>query len=477
MAVSTQGAPRNFRIPRVTVESRLRVENPIADTGDLLIVAPKTAAAPGIVGDIYVVPNETEARTIFGVGSIGHRMFRAWQAQATFAAVQMMVLANAGTQRVDEIVFTDDVTTAGTLLVTIGSDVIQVPVTSGDDNDAVAAKVVAAINGSDIPLQFTAAVDGTDSNQVNVTSRNGGVVNGTATIAVDENGVGGTTAAVSTATPAAGDYSYAALEAAVSDELFDVIVPCDLGGTAGEVQTLLTNRWNATNARFGVEIQAVKGNATTLVATYGNQNHAYRAYLGIGNGNPSPTYEIAAAAAQQVYARYANDPVLSYNNLPLNGIGAPKLSERFNERARQTILDARIGTVKYDKDGTCRLESMPLAWSPDGGGFYYLSNLFTVTYVGRIFANLVEQYISNFKFTEAEGQVPPGSVRLETIRADVLGLYGQLVEEGIVEDYETFSRNLNVSRPAGRPFELNIVLPVNIANAVRNISLINSWTQ
>ena len=484
MAVSSQGAPRNNRIPRVNVETRLRVENPVADTGDLLLIAPKTTNGSGIVNRIYTIANEDQATTYFGLGSIGHRMFRAWQAQSPFSAVQMMVLADSGTKRVVTIEIDEAVTTAGTIRLTIGSDVIQVDVDSADTEIQVAAKIRAAVNGSVVPLQFTAGT-GSDENIV-LTARNGGVVNNTATIAFDANGTGGVEATITQTTAGAGDYDYSTVEAAVSDELFDVIVPCDLGVQTNGIQTLLTKRWNAVNARYGVEIQAVQDTLTNLIATYGNQDHAYRAYIGVSNQNPSPTYEIGAAAGQQIYARYANDPVLSYNNLPLSGIGAPALENRFNEAARQTILNAHIGTVKYDKDGTCRLESVPLAWTPDGGGFYYLSNLFTVMYVGRIYGDLLEQYISNFKFVEstaadggsqALGRIPPGGVTLETIRGDCVAQYLVLRQQGIVEDIETFTNQLVVRRVPNKPSELEVILPVNIGNAVRTINLINSWTQ
>ena len=258
--------------------------------------------------------------------------------------------------------------------------------------------------------------------------------------------------------------------------------PCDSGGSGGDIPALLRNRWGPTSARYGVELQIARGdNAGAIRTSFGNQNNAYRAYIAVANQNPSPSYEIAAAAGQQIYARYAGDPVLSYNNLALNGIGAPALPDRYNEAARQTLLEARVGTVKYDKDGTCRLESIPLAWSPDGGGFYYLSNLFITMVVARFFASVLGQYISNFKFfdpgTNGDRAAPPGSVSLNTIRADCIGVYGDLQDRGYVEDAETFRRNLVVERPSDNPSTLRVVLPVNIGNAVRSISIVNSWTR
>ena len=271
------------------------------------------------------------------------------------------------------------------------------------------------------------------------------------------------------------------MEANIGDRLFDLIIPADDEGGTGSIKALLTNRWNAVSALYGLELQVVRGaNAATIIAEE-TQDNPYLAKLAVSDGNPSPSYEVAAAAGQQVYARYANDPVLSYNNLALNGISAPPLPQQFNEAARQSILQALTGTVKYDKDGTCRLEAVPLAWKPDGGGFYYVSNGFTVMYVGRIFANLLGQYISNFKFHDTSAPngtpVPPGAVSLSTIRADLIGLYAQLVGEGIVEDADTFVNNLVVQRNAATPSKLEVVLPVNIQNAIRQIAITVSWTQ
>ena len=259
-----------------------------------------------------------------------------------------------------------------------------------------------------------------------------------------------------------------------------MIIPADDGGGSSHIQDLLTNRWNAVTALFGMELQVVKEDTTTqLIASYGDQQSPYKAFIAIESGNPSPTYEVAAAAGQQIYARYANDPVLSYNNLPLNGIASAALQDRYNEKTRQTILNARIGTIKYDKAGIARLESVPLAWTPDGGGFYYLSNLFTVMYTGRLYANLLEQYISNFKFHDTSAEdgtpVPPGAVSLQTIRANCISLYATLVGQAIAEDLDTFVANISLTRP--RPSELAIVLPINIGNAIRNISITLSWTQ
>ena len=213
MPISSQAAPRNFRIPKVTVATRLRVETPVADTGDMLLIAPKLASgAGGITGRIYTVGSENEASRIFGSGSIGHRMYRAWSDQAPFNAIRMMVLDNAGTARVDNLTFSGTTTGAGTLLVHIGNDTIQADVESGDSASDVATAVAAAITAYTNPLQFTAAVDGTVDEQVNVTARNGGAVNNSVGIEVDLNGVPGITAVDATATPGSGNYDYSTVE-------------------------------------------------------------------------------------------------------------------------------------------------------------------------------------------------------------------------------------------------------------------------
>ena len=507
MAVSQQAAPRNLRVPKITVESRLRVDNPVADAGDLLLIAPKIATGSGIVGDIYTVATEARAEELYGRGSIGHRMFRAWQAQAPFAGVKMLVLADpVGRARAVKFLFARPANSvgnfSGVVSVRIGGDLINIPigqaVTHGDVVTAIHAVLGTSANTAH---HYESSIVST--NTLVLTARNNGTVNNEigdadtttpADITVDVSGISPPiTATVATFAP--GNTTARSvlgegltfppafsLFSSVGDDLFDLIVLPEIEGIAPNtekpVQTLLGNRWNANDSLFGASLSVAKGTLAELGGSgYASRGNAYEAVLAVDKSNPTPAYEIAAAAGQQIYARQLTDPVLSYNNLVLNGVGAPKLSQRFPQISRETILGNRLGTVKYDSDGTCRLESVPLTWTPDGGGYYYLSNLYTVQYVGRLFSNLLEQYISNFKFHDASSgePTPPGAVSLQTIRANCIGIYGQLRADGIVEDEETFIRNLVVDRP--EPNRLRVVLPVNIQNAIRSISIVNSWTQ
>ena len=210
MPVSQQAAPRNFRIPAVTVDTRLRIDNPVADTGDLLLLAPKGGTGAGIVDTIYPIANENECVRVFGKGSIGHRMFRAWQAQAPFAAVQMYCLDDEGTKRVVNVNFTGSVTTAGVIRLTVGSDVIQIPVTASQTAAQVATAVDTALGDFSGALPFTADINGTDTSQVDLTAINGGEVNNTAGVVVDVSEVGGIAVTVANGTAGSGNYSYAA---------------------------------------------------------------------------------------------------------------------------------------------------------------------------------------------------------------------------------------------------------------------------
>ena len=222
MAVSPNPAPRNYRIPKVLVQNILRVENPSAAVGEFLMIAPKITAGVGLVNRTYAVATESNAIRLFGSGSIAHRMFRSWKAQSPFSAVQVMVLADAGTKRVITLTFSTNVTTAGTARLTIGSDTVQVDLAANDTPASVATKFNEAIVGFEIPLQFTSAASGA---VLTLTAKNGGVVNNSVGISVDLMDVGGVTAAVANSTPGSGDYSYASVESSISDDLFDVIVP------------------------------------------------------------------------------------------------------------------------------------------------------------------------------------------------------------------------------------------------------------
>ena len=276
-------------------------------------------------------------------------------------------------------------------------------------------------------------------------------------------------------------------EDAFGDELFDVIVlASDEPDLRNAVQQVVADRWSANESLFGSVFYAVKGNLGDLTATYGlgtnDTGNAYTSVLAVEEENPHAAYEIAAAAAGQIFKRYLADPVLSYNNIVLAGITGPSaVKDRFNTTARQTLLnDARLSTIKYGGDNIARLESVPIRWKPAGGGFYYLSNLFTVTFVGRIFANMLERYISDFKFFDDTGSpsaVPNGAIALSTIRGELAAQYERLVTEGIVEDAAGFNEGLQVYRDVTVPSRLHIVLPINIQNAIRQIQAVISWSQ
>ena len=126
-------------------------------------IAPTYAQAAGTasVATVVSVASESDAATLFGLGSELHRMAAAVFAQQPNAALYACPVAEAGTAATAVLTFAVSASAAGTVRFVLCGEVIDVPVASGDSETTIATNCCTYVNAvTSLPYyaQFSAGM-------------------------------------------------------------------------------------------------------------------------------------------------------------------------------------------------------------------------------------------------------------------------------------------------------------------------------
>ncbi len=174
-AIAFDHIPSTLRVPGVYVEINNELANASAFESKVLLIGQRLATGSVAEAVPTRVTSSEEGEAMCGRGSMLAEMIKAFKAANPFTETWLISLddAGAGVAATGDITFGGAVTATGTLNLYIGGQRVQVAVASGEANSVTATNVAAAITAAtDLPV--TAAVNGVDDTQVDLTARNDG---------------------------------------------------------------------------------------------------------------------------------------------------------------------------------------------------------------------------------------------------------------------------------------------------------------
>lgn len=483
MPISFNEIPINLRVPYVYTEydSSRAVQGPGIQPYKALIVGQRLSG--GSVAELTPIriTSAAQAKQYFGEGSILHRQAIGWFAGNTATEVWAVAFddPDGGQAAAGTVVFTGPATAAGTLSFYIAGKRIQVAIDNEDSADDIAAKLNTAIgNATDLPV--SAAVDGSDNTQVNITALNDGPLGNDIDMRVNyfegEVTPAGVGVTITQLTGGSGVPDFDDLWAVLGDEHYNVmVIPYTDSASLANIKTETESRAGPLR-QIETVVFAAKDDTHSNLGTFGDANNSE--FLSVitpgGNGSPTPAFEVGANYGA-VAAYYLNiDPARPLQTLELSHVLPPALSARFTQNENNLLLFDGVATTYIDTSGNVRVQRAVTTYKTndlgaDDTAYLDVNTLFTLSYIrwsvrNRLLLKYPRHKLASdgTRFGQGQAIVTP-----KVVKAELVTVFQEWEFIGLVEGADQFATDLIVERNISDPNRLDVLLPPDLVNQLR----------
>lgn len=448
--------------------------NLIAQARRVLFIGNKLAAGTAAAATLHRINNPAEAATLFGRGSVLHEMLRGARQvnkQTDMWAIGLDDLL-AGVKATKTVTFTGPATGAGVLALRINGELLQVGVSSGDTATNIAANAVAAVNAFLDGPMTAANADGV----MTLTARHKGVFGNDIDVRVnyqaDEVLPAGITVAVAAGVAGAGNPDVADALAAIINQNYYTIITCYSDITnLDKIKVELAARFGGMDMRTGHLFVGKSGTHSDLTSFGSARNNVHETILGV-KSPPQGAYNWAARMAAVIEFNGAIDPALPFRTLEVPGLLAPAEADRFpRSPERELLLRDGISTFDVAQDGTVLIETVVTSYQTNPQGiddvsYLMLNTKWTADFMR--FSFRVDQALAwprhkladdGTNFDEGQRVATP-----RLIKSVFVATARKLEKVGILEDFETFKKDVRVVRSIADRNRVNAIIPANCVN-------------
>ena len=473
--------PENFLTPGVHIE----IDNSQANQGlpvqphKILVIGQMLATGTATADTLIKLVTAPEAVVHFGRGSMLAAMVARLKGANNLTEAWAIPMADlgAGAQAAGDITFTGPATASGTLVLYVAFRRLSIGVSAGDTATEIAAAVQAAI-AADLDMVVTAAVNGVDDTQVDITSRHKGEMGNDIDLRVNFHqgealpaGVGVAITAMSGGT---GNPDIAAAIAEMADEEFNTIVmPWTDAANLTLLETELADRFGPMRQIMGHAFAARRGTVSAL-GTFGDgRNSPHVSTIGTAT-SPSPPWEWAAGTAGIVALYGGNDPARPFQTLALPGIAPPVATDRPTREERNLLLQDSISTFTVDSGGVVRIDRLVTMYNLDSGGlldrsYLDVNTMYTLSRLRYQLRARIQQKFPRHKLADDGNLIGPGQavVTPSVIRAELVALADDWIAAGLVENIGQFKTDMIVERSPDDPNRIDALIAPDLINQLR----------
>lgn len=486
MPIQFNEVPGNMRVPLWYAEFNA-AQSRFQTISRLLLIGQKTSSGIASANQPIQVTGNEDA--LFGLGSMLAAMYKIARRNAPFQEIWALPLADDGSGVFATgkfVIATAPAASAGTLSVYIGETRVRVAVSTADNDAAIAARLVAAIN-AEVNLPVTAAQgvdDATD--EVLVTARHKGALGNKIMLHVDYRGDEGVLAAelvtVTGMASGAGDPEIDDGLANLGDDEFDFIAaPYTDAANLGHINAFLSGssgRWSPSKQLYGGYFSA-KDDTSANLGTFGNGlNDPHVSVMGYYK-SPSAPWKWAAAYAAKAAQHLSDPPELSrpLHTLVMEGIWPAKLiADRFRTEQRQALYYdgiaashvRRSGEVCIDRAVTT-YQSNP--WGIPDASWLDVETLYQGAYAIRYLRAKVVGTWGRASLRDENQFGIQGVATPDAVRDTVVHGYRELSALNVVENEDLFEELVIVERNAIDANRLDIFIPIDHVNQLRVIGV------
>lgn len=480
MTISFDGIPSNQRVPLFYAEfsNERAIQGLVDQPYNVLLIGNKLSTGTQAELEKVTVTSEAQASQLFGAGSVLAKMVKHFLANNSSSELTCVAIDDlgAGVKATGSILFSGTATAAGIISLLIGGESLKVGVAVGDTAGDVATAVAAAITAA-TGLEVTAAVNGSVAEQVDLTAKHaaefGDNIDVRHSYFDGEELPAGIGAAITAMNGGAGNPDVDEVWPVIGDDQFILMsTPYTDSQNLGKVETELADRFGPLKQNDGYAIYGVKGSLGDL-QTAGNARNSQFTTLMMALGPHTPWAQ-AAAALGKIAASGLIDPARPFQTLILSGILAPSDSELFTNEERNILLYDGIATNYVDSGGNVRIEAMITTYKENAFGspdesYLYLNTPLTLSYLRFTFKARITQKYPRHKLANDGTRFSAGQaiVTPNVIKGEVIALFTQWEEDGLVEGFDQFKNDLIVERNSSNRNRIDVLASPDLVNQLR----------
>lgn len=486
-SVSFSYLPQNLRVPLFWVEFDNSQAGVNQDTQRALLIGISAVSNP--VAPVYIA-SVAQAISLFGQGSMLHRMVAAYRANDPFGELWALPVANpsGGAIATGSIVVTGPATAAGTLALYVAGQLVQVPVASGDSATVIAASIATALNAAaDLPVSATSS-----TGTVTVTSDLKGVAQNGIDLRLNylstlggEALPAGVTVAITALSGGTGTADLSGVAAALGDVDYDFIISgfSDTSSltTLATIMADNAGRWGYASQLYGHVFAAAVDTSANLLTLGASRNNQHTTIWGSYH-LPTPTWEFAAAMTAAVIPSLKADPARPLQTLSVNGVLAPAPVDRFTKTVQQSLLTTGIALPSYARDGSVSVLRAVTTYQLNKFGqadqsYLDVETLFTLMAVTRRLRAAVTQKFPRSKLADDGTRLGFGQpvVTPSIIRGEMIAQYATMGQDGLTENTDAFAKGLIVIRNDQDPSRADVLFDPYLVSGLRIFAVLNQF--
>lgn len=470
---------------KLTPGAILEIDNSRAVPGQanlphkVLVIAQKLASGSATEATLLRIFNSKMADDYFGVGSTLALMLKTVLRNTQGVQLFAMALDDAAGAAAASctITVTGPASANGTIALYVNDKKVNVPVLNGDLADTIATAIHTKLV-ADPELPVTASVT---TNVVTVTAKNKGTLGNQMVVAHtflgkagSEELPGGVSLAITAMSGGATDPSVSTAIAALTEETFDHIVhPYTDTTNLASMKMEMDSRWGAARMLYGHTYGAKKdtlSNLSTFVTSLNNRNNTIIGFA----GSLTPSWIWASAYAGQCAWSLSIDPARPLQTLPLIGVMATKPEDRFTLEEQNVLLSLGMATFTVDDDGTVRIQRAVTTYKKNASNvpdpsYRDTETMATLQRLAQEVRIRIAQKFPRVKLAPNGSRIGFGQalVTPNDVRAELVALFSEWEERGLVHDFTQFKQDLLVEINADDPNRLDVLLPPNLVNQLR----------
>ncbi len=480
-AISFNQIPVNLLTPGQYVEfdNSKAIGGLVAMPQRILLIAPMLAAGTAAANVPFQISRESDGIASLGRGSIGAGMVSALFRVTDTLESWVLPIADSGggVQATGTIVASGAPTQAGTINLYVAGTRLQIAVATTDTANTIAAAIAAAITAAaDLPVTAAAATD-----TVTITSRHKGTLGNDIDLRLNyyplsEKTPSGIGLAITAMANGTGDPSVATGLSAIGATQYNTIIMAFNDATnVGLIETELDTRWGPLYQNDGhchMGLRGTVGSINTFMSTRNNPHTTF--WTSETGGEPGAIWEKATLAGATAAYYLAIDPARPLQTLPLPGHKPASAEKRFTRAERNNILSYGGATTVVDAGGNVLIERGVTGYTQNASGlvdpsYRDIETMYTLSYLRYSVRARISQKFPRYKLANDGTQFAPGQavVTPKIVRAELIALFRDWEEVGLVEDVDQFKADLLVSRNSTDVNRVDVLLPPNIVNQFR----------
>ncbi len=446
----------------------------------ILILAQKLAAGTATADVPFLASRLSDVQTACGRGSHAALMYQ-WSFGVT-DTVETWILPlddnGSGVAASGTLALSGTPTEAGLLNFYISGVLLQVAVALTDTATTLATAMAAAINANgDLPVTASSS-----TGTVTVTARNKGTLGNDIDMRMNYHSMtdrtpAGITATVTAMASGAGDPTIATAIANFGETQYNTILTgLNDSVSLGLLETEMDLRWGPLKQIDGRIHTGKRGTVGTL-NTWGssrNSPHVLAWSVETG-GSPNPAWQHAAVWGTICAYRLGGiDPARPVQTLVGPGLLPATQEKRFTRAERNNLLSYGLATFVADNSGKLMVERAVTTYTLNASGFVDPSyrdaeTMYTLSYLRYSVRARIAQKFPDYKLANDGTNFAPGNaiVTPRTIRGELIALFRDWEEVGLVENFDQFKADLIVQRSPTDVNRVDVLLPPDLVNQFR----------